>query len=93
MRHRLKSALAAVTLVTLTGCSAASQDRSTGKDPDVIKDATQVTVYLNADDVPNLAFWCTGALRWVGNLNTGNDRASFIQRFPEEDVLCGGKPQ
>lgn len=85
--------------VVLTGCSTATQDRpdsAGGKEPDGTAAATQVVVYLNADNVPNVAFFCTGDLRWASTLSggdSGKDKAATLIRIPEQDALCTGKPR
>ena len=54
-------AIAAVAGMTTTGCSSAKQDRPESE-PDGFGDATQVTVWRNADWVPNIATFCANNL-------------------------------
>lgn len=99
MKLRYTLPALAIGAVLLTGCATATQDRpdsAGGKEPDSTAAATQVTVYLNADNVPNVAFFCTGAIRWASTLSggdSGKDKASTLVRIPEQDALCAGKPQ
>lgn len=83
--------LAIVTAVALTalltGCSQTTDDRSSGSgnQADQYEDATEVTVYRNADSVPNVAFFCLGEYGWASTLSggdTGANRAATIVRFP-----------
>jgi len=87
--------------VLLVGCSAqAVQDRGSGggKNPDATKDATHVTVFLNADAVPNVALFCIdpgdGPIAILSTLSGGDNgvsKASSFTRMSELDVsYCGG---
>lgn len=82
----------AATLVLLSGCSVqATQDRPDnlgGKNPDLVTGATAVTVFLNADAVPNVAVFCIGPFRFLSTLNGENDRATVLTRFLEDDKNC-----
>jgi len=89
----------------LVGCGAqASQDRGSGagKNPDSTQDAFNVKVFLNADNVPNLAIFCvnpgepTGPIAIMSTLSgTGESaKGAAIQRITELDAsYCGGKPK
>lgn len=98
MKNLIRITLAGAALVALTACSAATQDRpdsAGGKDPDNTLPASHVTVYLNADNVPNVAIFCTGQLAWASTLSgddSGKDKASALVRLSELDaVICAAK--
>lgn len=94
MNTRKALAATAVGLLLLTGCSTATQDRPSdagGKEPDAVKSATHVTVYLNADNVPNVVIFCTDDVAWGSTLSggdSGKDKASALVRLPEKDTIC-----
>ncbi len=78
--------------LALGGCSVADDDRESGngKDPDVIHDTSHVTLYRNANNIPNVAYFCAGELGWASTLS-GTDqvyKAAFIVRLPEYDAVC-----
>lgn len=88
----------AFAVLALAGCGTATADREggSGKEPDAMRDATSVTVYRNADSVPNVALFCVGKLRFASTLSgsdAGENKAATIIRIPEQDVECGGLPQ
>lgn len=90
--------IAGAALVALAGCSTATQDRpdsAGGKEPDAVKSATHVTVYLNSDNVPNVVIFCTDDMAWGSTLSggdSGKDKASSLIRLPEKDgPVCGTK--
>ena len=99
MKTIIRTAIAGAALIALAGCSQATQDRPAdagGKDPDALRAATQVTVYLNADNVPNVALFCIDKMRFASTLSggdSGKDKASSLLRLPDQDVVCGGKAQ
>lgn len=79
----------------LTGCSQTVGDREggAGKQADSYEDATHVTVYKNADNVPNVAFFCLDGFGWASTLSggdSGKDKAAALIRFPEYDATCTG---
>jgi F420-0:gamma-glutamyl ligase len=98
--------LAATTIaLVVTGCSSATQDRTggAGKSPDRFGEATKVTVFTNADSVPNVTLFCidpgdgSGPMAIMSTLSggdSGKDKAATIVRMPDLDVsYCGGKPR
>lgn len=92
------AAIGAVALsfaLALTGCSQTVGDREggAGKQADSYEDATEVKVYKNADNVPNVAFFCLDGFGWASTLSggdSGKDKAAALIRFPEYDPTCTG---
>lgn len=83
-------------LETTSDCSGdATGDRQApnGTRADSFKDAQHVTVYRNADNVPNVATFCLDQYGWAATLS-GTDAAenkpSTLVRFPELDKTCVG---
>lgn len=81
--------------MALTGCSQTVGDRDggAGKQADSYENATNVVVYKNADNVPNVAHFCLGDYGWASTLSggdSGGDKASSLVRFQEYDVVCTG---
>jgi len=97
MSKTLRAAALAGAMVLLAGCGAsATDDRKSGKgsSPDAYQDATLVTVFRNADNVPNVWEGCMGKHRYAGTLSSGDsgvNKASTIIRLREDDKLCGGE--
>jgi hypothetical protein len=90
--------IALVLLLSACGSSATSDrpDSAGGKNPDTTAAATRVTVYLNADDVPNVALFCIGEMRFASTLSggdSGKDKSSALLRLPEQDGVCGAAPR
>lgn len=96
MNRKKNLALAGLALgftVLLTGCGTTTGDRDAGggAKADTYKDAQQVVVYRNANDVPNVANFCLGEYGWASTLSGGDsgaDKSSALVRFPEYDVVC-----
>jgi len=95
MKKKLTTTILAVAALglALTGCSETVGDREggAGKGADSYEDATNVVVYKNADNVPNVAHFCLGDYGWASTLSggdSGKDKASALVRFPEYDVVC-----
>jgi hypothetical protein len=80
-------------LETTSSCAPATEDRQSpnGTRADAFGDAQHVTVYRNADDVPNVATFCLDDYGWAATLS-GTDAAenkpSTLVRFPELDKTC-----
>jgi hypothetical protein len=75
----------------LTGCAATSADRlpeAGGPSPDGFADATDVTVWRNADNVPNVAMFCADGLRWAATLSDDGSKSPVLVRVPEHDSRC-----
>lgn len=95
----LGAKVAAVVLIGLTvletapSCGQATADRTSGSgmQADSTKDATHVTVYRNADDVPNVATFCLGKYGWAATLSgtdAGENKAGTLVRFESLDKEC-----
>jgi hypothetical protein len=96
MATRLVLLAASALLIPLAGsCSSATEDRQgpAGTQPDGFQDAQHVTVYRNADTVPNVATFCLGRYGWASTLkssdsSSGGGAAPSLVRFPELDKVC-----
>lgn len=81
-------------LETTSSCeSAPTGDRQApnGTRADFFKDAQKVTVYRNADDVPNVATFCLDSYGWAATLSgtdAAENKAATLVRFPELDKEC-----
>lgn len=80
--------LAVVVLGGASGCDSVTDDRTTGKQPDSMSDTTNVTVYRNADGVPNVAVFCADGLAFAATLSTDGTRSPQLLRLPERDTRC-----
>jgi hypothetical protein len=88
-------AIFAMVIILVAACAGATDDRTggSGTQPDVFADATHVTVYRNADQVPNVATFCLGHYGWAATLTTGDqggNKPSTLVRFSEIDKTCVG---
>lgn len=88
---------AAIGLValSLTACSPVqNQDRDggAGTDPDSVYDTSLVEIYRNADNVPNVAYFCAGDFGWVSTLSNDGESSPALIRFPEYDAKCADQP-
>lgn len=92
----IAGAIGVFLLLTAESCGP-SDDRSgtvgNGTKPDGYLDATNVIVFRNADDVPNVVLFCIGKFRFASTLSGSNTESAMLIRLPEDDVACGGKPQ
>ena len=94
--------LAAV-LVLLVGCSApATNDRTSGggKDADTTLDTWNVTLFRNADKIPNVALFCIhradpiAVMSSLSGGDTGVNKTASIVPIPKLDAsYCGGRAQ
>lgn len=93
---RITRVLLAASLAVLplaTTCGTATDDRTgpSGTQPDNFADATKVTVYRNANDVPNVATFCLGQFGWASTLSgtdAAENKTAVLVRFPELDKTC-----
>lgn len=88
---------AAVGLVALalTACTPAqNQDRDggAGSAPDSVYDTSLVEIYRNADNVPNVAYFCAGDFGWASTLSNDGTAAPALTRLPEYDSKCADQP-
>jgi len=91
MKRRLLLIPLAFALVACGASATDDRQEGNGKRPDEYKDVTKVTVWRNADSVPNLAFFCAEGHRFVSTLSGGDNgvnKASMFIRLPEEDDQC-----
>jgi ABC-type proline/glycine betaine transport system substrate-binding protein len=94
----LLAALAGAALALLAACGsmtpAPTSDRqgANGNRADFFQDAQKVTIWRNADTVPNVATFCLGQYGFATTLKTsstnGGDTSPSLQRFPEMDKAC-----
>lgn len=87
------SVLAFIPLETTSCDSTATGDRQApnGNRADFFKDAQHVTVYRNADDVPNVATFCLDQYGWAATLSgtdAAENKTAVLVRFPELDKEC-----
>lgn len=67
-----------------------TQDRA-DPNPDHTDQATNVTVYYNVDNAPNVVGFCIGQYRFISTLSggdQGDNKTAVLLRFPEQDTLC-----
>ena len=100
MNWRMTTAVVVAVLspLAIDGCGSTTADRSTGSgtQADAYHDATHVTVYNNADQVPNVATFCLGPYGWAATLKASGSSSSgssggaapALVRFPELDKTC-----
>jgi hypothetical protein len=84
-------ALAGVAALTLTGCvPTANQDRGggAGKSPDAVYDTQAVELYRNADNIPNVAYFCAGDYGWASTLSNDSTSSPTLLRFESYDSVC-----
>jgi hypothetical protein len=83
--------LVAAGVLALAGCTGqAAQDRESGAGlkPDRVADASEVVVWRNADDIPNVATFCADGLAWAATLSRDGVTAPQLLRLPERDARC-----
>jgi hypothetical protein len=99
VRARMLVVAVVTLLMPLAGeCSTPTADRQgpAGTQPDGYQDAQHVTVYRNADTVPNVATFCLGRYGWASTLKASGSSSSdssggaapSLVRFPELDKTC-----
>jgi len=76
--------------LALTGCATANQDRSSGSgtQPDKYSDTSNVELFRNADNIPNVAYFCAGDFGWASTLSNDGTSAPQLVRFTEYDSIC-----
>lgn len=79
-------ALCALAGLMLAGCGAA-QDRPKAE-PDGYADATEVVVWRNADQVPNVVTFCADGVAWIATLSHDGSGAPALLRYAERDGRC-----
>jgi hypothetical protein len=90
-KHVRPLAATMVVLASTAGCGAtADRESGAGRQVDRYEDATDITVWRSADDVPNVVTFCADGLRFVATLSVDGTRAPALLRVPEQDDRCRG---
>lgn len=79
-----------IVLAVLLGagsCDTALTDRAK-QQPDGFQDATNVVVWRNADQVPNLVTFCADGLAWASTLSSNGMTNPNLLRLEEKDNRC-----
>ncbi len=81
--------------LALTGCASANQDRSSGagNQPDTYSDTSHVELFRNADNIPNVAYFCADEIGWASTLSNDGTSAPQLVRLPEYDSVCGAETE
>lgn len=92
-RKRLTAAglaVAAFVLLSAESCDPPADDRQTGngKAADSYADTTNVTVWRNADQIPNVALFCADGMRFASTLSSDGVKQPQLLRIPEQDKQC-----
>lgn len=91
-KKTMMAALAAgVLALGLAGCGSQPSDDRPNADADAYKDATKVTIWRNADGVPNVAIFCADGLRFAATLSSDGAKQPQLVRVPEGDQECAGR--
>lgn len=95
MKKIITAGFAVAAAFTLAACGSAGGDRTSGsgKGADAHQDVSKVTIWHNADEVPNVATFCVGKYRFASTLTGGKAESSMLVRLPEEDAICSGAAQ
>lgn len=80
------TASALVLALTVAACGA-SQDRAK-TEPDGYADATEVIVWRNADQIPNVVTFCADGVAWISTLSHNGSGAPALLRYTERDGRC-----
>ena len=90
MKRLLPAVLLLVALPVLTAgsCDAPADDRPNIA-ADGFQDATNVIIWRNADQVPNVATFCADRLAWAATLSSDGAKTPNLLRVPEHDSRCG----
>jgi hypothetical protein len=90
-RTKMFAGLAVAGVVLLGGgsCDVAEDRKSAaGPKPDAYADTTDVTLWRNADGIPNVAIFCADGLRFAATLSQDGARQPSLVRVPEQDRRC-----
>lgn len=90
VRLVLGLAVAGFLLLSAESCDTPATDRS-DKQPDGFQDTTNVVIWKNADQVPNVATFCADKLAWAATLSSDGTKQPQLVRVPEHDEQCGGR--
>lgn len=80
-------AVAGVVLLGAQSCDTPSSDRE-NKRADGYADVYDVTIWRNADDVPNVAMFCVDGMRFASTLSADGVKQPQLVRIPEQDRRC-----
>ena len=84
-----KVVILGVAVLALAGCTENRKDRGTGADD--FGDVTNVKVWRNIDDAPNIVTFCADGRAWVATLNSeDNTGRGHLLRDAETDRKCQG---
>lgn len=78
-------------LIALAACAETPSDDRTETKPDGYQDVTNVVIWRNADDVPNVATFCADHLAFASTLSSDGTKAPQLVRVPEHDSACGAQ--
>lgn len=70
-----------------SSCDTPNRDRS-NRNADGYHEASNVQVWLNADEVPTLVRFCADGLAWASTLSSDGAKTPVILRVPERDGVC-----
>jgi hypothetical protein len=90
-RPKIFAALAVAGVVLMGGASCdVAEDRQSaaGTQPDAYADTTDVTLWRNADGIPNIAIFCAGGMRFAATLSQDGAKQPALVRLPEQDRQC-----
>lgn len=87
----LSLALSGFLVLSAESCDAPADDRTTGKGTaaDGYQDTSQVVIWRNADQIPNVATFCADGLAWAATLSSDGMKVPNLLRIPEHDSRCG----
>ena len=92
-RYLIPAAALAVALVTTAGScqetpSADRSDEAGGSDADNYSDTSDVTVYRNVDDAPNVISFCAGGVRFFSTLSSDGYKTPTLLAAPDDFQDC-----
>ena len=80
--------IAGFLLLSAESCDQPATDRS-DRQPDGYQDVTNVVIWKNADQVPNVATFCADKLAYAATLSSDGAKQPQLLRVPEHDAQCG----
>lgn len=83
-------AIAGFLFLSAESCDTPNQDRA-NKQADSYGEATNVKVWLNADEIPTVATFCADNLAWASTLSSDGAKTPTLLRVPEHDSQCGAE--
>lgn len=84
------AAIAAVIILGGSSCDEVTNDRQGegGILPDNVADTSQVTVWRNIDNAPNVITFCADGLAFAATTSVDGARQPQLLRLPERDQRC-----